>query len=153
MVIGARGQRPFLAYAPVQTDKTKESMVEINKEFQNILKDKPATDEELQKVKRQSVLELSGTWETMGAVAGSIHEMVRFGLPEDYFETYSERVRNLSLEQVRKAAETMVHPAHLTWVIVGDLAKVQDEIKQLGLGEITLINADGQVIGQAEVSK
>src|ERR1700692_2391288 len=34
---GARAQRPFLALAPVQTDKTKESLAEINKEFRGIL--------------------------------------------------------------------------------------------------------------------
>ncbi|MGV3774411.1 MAG: M16 family metallopeptidase [Verrucomicrobiales bacterium] len=153
MVLGARGPRPFLAYASVQTDKTKESMVEISKEFSDILKGRPATTEELNKVKKQTVLELAGIWETMGAVAGSIHEMIRYGLPEDYFHTYSERVRTLTLPQVTKAAETMIHQDNLTWVIVGDLTKVEQEIRQLGLGQITLINPDGEVIGAAAVEK
>src|SRR4030095_17206224 len=36
----ARGQRMFLAYAPVQTDKTKESVVEIGNEVIGIIKDR-----------------------------------------------------------------------------------------------------------------
>mgnify|MGYP003335765117 CR=1 FL=1 len=33
----ARGQRPFIVYAPVQSDKTKESMIEIRKELNDIV--------------------------------------------------------------------------------------------------------------------
>ena len=50
ILVGARGQRPFLAYAPVQTDKTKESMIEIAKELRGILGEKPVTADELSKV-------------------------------------------------------------------------------------------------------
>ena len=41
VLFGARGQQPFLAYAPVQSDKTKESLDELNKEFHGIVKDRP----------------------------------------------------------------------------------------------------------------
>ena len=37
----ARGQRPFIGYAPVQTDKTKEALVEVMKEFKGIVGAKP----------------------------------------------------------------------------------------------------------------
>src|SRR5947208_11678804 len=43
----ARGQRPFIAYAPVQTDKTKESLVELDKELRGILGKEPNTEAEL----------------------------------------------------------------------------------------------------------
>jgi len=39
-----------------------------------------------------------------------------------------------------------VHPERLTWVIVGDLAKIENGIRELNLGEIHYINADGQLI-------
>jgi len=152
LVFGARGQRPFLAYAPVQTDKTKESMVEVAKELGAILKDKPPTEEELAKVKKQQVLELAGSWETMGAVGGSIHEIVKYGLPDDYFETYSSRVKSLNLDQVRKAANDVVHLDRLIWVVVGDLSKIEPGIRQLGYGDIRFINADGQPINKDRAS-
>ncbi len=149
MIYGARGQRPFFAFAPVQSDKTKESMVEMTKELGGILKDTPPTEEEVSKNKRQQVLELAGTWETMGAVGGSISEMVRYGLPDDYFNTYSDRVKALNLDGVKKAAADLVHPDRMIWVVVGDLAKVEAGIRELNYGEIRYINADGKLIERA----
>ena len=56
----ARGQRPFVAYAPVQTDKTKESIVELEKELRGILKDRPVEPAELAKAKSALTLSLPG---------------------------------------------------------------------------------------------
>ncbi|HTP12628.1 MAG TPA: pitrilysin family protein, partial [Bacteroidota bacterium] len=92
---GARGQRPFIAYGPVQTDKTKESMVEMDKELRDILGKRPATDTELKKVQNSMTLELPGSWETMGAVSGSISNLVTYGLPDNYYETYPAKIRAL----------------------------------------------------------
>ena len=49
-VIGAKGQRPFVVYAPVQTDKTAESIQEMIKEVNQYVGDNPITQEELDKV-------------------------------------------------------------------------------------------------------
>jgi zinc protease len=152
MITGARGQRPFLAYAPVQSDKTKESMAEIAKEFGAILKDAPATEQEVAKIKKQQVLELAGTWETMGAVSGSIAEIVRYGLPDDYYNTYTERVKTLDLSAVRKATDDLVHLDRMIWVVVGDLAKIEPGIRELGYGEIRYINPDGKLIERASAA-
>jgi zinc protease len=149
MITGARGQRPFLAYAPVQSDKTKESMAEIAKELGAILKDAPATEQEVAKIKKQQVLELAGTWETMGAVSGSISEIVRYGLPDDYYNTYTERVKNLDVNAVRKSSDDLVHLDRLIWVVVGDLAKIEAGIRELGFGNIRYINPDGKLIERA----
>ncbi|HXP62420.1 MAG TPA: insulinase family protein, partial [Dongiaceae bacterium] len=71
-VVYARGQGPFVAYAPVQTDKTKESMVEVDKELRGILGQRPITAEELTTAQKDQTLSLPGRWETIGAVSGSI---------------------------------------------------------------------------------
>ncbi|MGZ8939747.1 MAG: M16 family metallopeptidase [Limisphaerales bacterium] len=145
-VASARGQRPFYSYASVQSDKTKESMAEIAKELGALVKDKPVTEEELGKTKKQQVLELAGNWETMGAVSGSISEIVAYGLPDDYYETYAEQVKALDLEAVRKATEKVIHLDRLIWVVVGDLAKIEPGIRELGFGEIRYITPDGKLI-------
>jgi zinc protease len=143
---GARGQRPFLALAPVQTDKTKESLAEINKEFRGILGDHPVTPEELSKIQANETLSLPGSRETLDAVGQSINDMVQFGLPEDYYETYAGKVRALKTSDVGDGAKAIVHPDNLIWVIVGDRAKIEAGIKELGLGEIRLLDADGKPI-------
>jgi zinc protease len=143
VIVDAQGQRPFLALAPVQTDKTMESMIEVEKELRDIIGERPITQQELSKIKDKQVLELPGLWETNRAVSGSIVEMVRFNLGDDYFDEYADRVRGLSLQEVSQAADTVVHPDALIWVIVGDREKIEPGIRELGFGTIQLIDADG----------
>ncbi len=88
MLYDARGPRPFIAYAPVQTDKTKEATAEMDKELNGILGKRSVTDDELNKAKKNETLTLPGRWETSRVVARSIAEMVQFDLPDNYFETY-----------------------------------------------------------------
>ena len=144
----ARGQRPFLVYAPVQSDKTKESIAELAGELQGVLGGRPFTVEELEFAKNTKTLTLPGSWETAGAVAGSIGEIVRFGLDDRYFETYAGEVRALSVGQVQEAAEIVVHPDNVVWVVVGDREKIEAGIRQLGIGPMYLIDADGNVLSE-----
>ena len=144
----ARGQRPFIVYAPVQTDKTKESMMEIQKELEMILGDMPATNDEVEKAQKNQTLTLAGQWETGGAVMSSIAEMVQFGLPDDHFDTYTQRVRALNTNQVNEAAKEVLRPENLVWVVVGDREKIEAGIRELGYGDIKLLNGDGEVISE-----
>jgi zinc protease len=146
VLVGARGQRPFIVIAPVQTDKTKESVSEVDKELKAIVGKQPITAEELEKAQKDETLKLTGAWETSGKVTRSIAEILRFGLPEDYFKTYPDKVLALKLPDVSQAAEKVVHPDQLIWVIVGDLAKIEPGIRELGLGEIRLIDTDGKPV-------
>ncbi len=147
---GAKGQRPFLALAPVQTDKTKESMVEVTKELKQVIAEKPVTKEEFEKVQKNAVLELSGSWETNGAIMGSIGNIVRYGYSDDYYQTYAKKVNNLSYEEVRDAAKKALHPDNLVWIIVGDKEKVEKGIKELNYGELKYLDADGNDISQIQ---
>jgi zinc protease len=147
-VVDARGPRPFLCTAPVQGDKTKEAVIELEKEFRGIVGDKPPTAEELKKAVTDKTLRLGGTWETMGAVAGSLSQMVRFGLPDDYFQTYAGKIMALNQADLTRAAREVVQPGHLTWVVVGDRAKIEAGLKELNLGAVRHLDADGQPVAQ-----
>jgi zinc protease len=142
-IVTARGQRPFIAYAPVQTDKTGASMAELQKELSGIVGTKPVSAEELTRAKSLRTLTLPGDWETNGAVAGAIVTQAANGLPADYWDTYADKVAGLSLDEVNKAAGEVVHPKQLIWVVVGDRAKIEAEVKALNLGPIHYIDADG----------
>jgi zinc protease len=146
VLAGARGQRPFFAYTSVQTDKTKESMAEINKELREVLDKRPVTDEEVGKNKNNEILELPGTWETAQSVGTSMSNLIRYGLPDDYYQTYPEKIRQLTTAQVKAAAQKLLFPDHLVWVVIGDRTKVESGIRELGLGQIRLIDADGNLI-------
>ena len=142
MLANARGQRLFLAWAPVQTDKTKESMAEIDKELRGILADHPATGAELARVKASETLRLPGSRETIDRVMSSIGDLVEYGLPEDYYQTYAGKVRALTLADIETSARQVVHPDRLIWVVVGDRAKIEAGIRELGLGEVRLLNPE-----------
>jgi zinc protease len=144
LLFPARAQRPWMTVAPVQTDKTKESLAELNKEFRAILSDRPLTQEELVNVQNNETLSLPGSRETQEAVGDSINDMVHFGLPDDYYDTMVTKIRALKPVDMTAAAKTVVHPDNLIWVIVGDRTKIEPGIKELGLGEIRLLDADGK---------
>ena len=139
----ARGQRPYLAIAPVQTDKTKESLVEMNKEFRDVVGSRPLSQGELEKIQANETLSLPGSRETQNAVGNSILDLVQFGLPDDYYETYAGKVRALKASDLAEAANQLVKPDQMTWVIVGDRAKIEAGVRELNLGEVKLLNADG----------
>ena len=143
---GARGQRPFLALAPVQTDKTKESMVEIQKELLDITASRPIDEEELKNAQDNETLTLPGSRETVNAVAGSLQDIVRYALPDDYYETYATKVRALRTTDITDTAKSVLHPDKLVWVVVGDRSKVEAGIRELNYGEVRLIDPDGNPV-------
>ncbi|HYC32227.1 MAG TPA: pitrilysin family protein [Gemmatimonadales bacterium] len=145
----ARGQRPFVVYAPVQTDKTAEALTELAKELRGIVGAQPATPDELQRAVASLTLTLPGAWETMDALSGSLGDIVTYGLDDRYFDTYADRIRAQTVDSVTAAARLAVAPDRLVWVVVGDRAKIESSIRALDLGEIRLIDADGNPIGGA----
>ena len=149
LLFDTKGQRPFIAYAPVQTDKTKESLQEVVKELRGIVGDRPATAEELAKSQANLTLSLPGQWETNAAVAGSLSELVTYGMPLDYYDRYAQMVRGLSLGDVNAAAKNVVHPNQLVWVVVGDRSKIEAGIRELNLGEVQLLDPDGRPLASA----
>ena len=142
----ARAQRIFIAYAPVQTDKTKESLVEMSKELREITKDRLVTADELAMAKGNLTQSLPGEWETSGAVSQSIAEMVSFGLPVDYYETFAGKVQAVTLNDANAAATEVVHPNNFVWVVVGDRAKIEKGVRDLNMGEVRFIDADGNPV-------
>ncbi len=145
-IVDAEGPRPFLVYAPVQADKTAESMAEMRRELEELVGSAPATPDEVEKVKRANTLTLPGRWETSQAVADSLAELVRFGLPDDHWSRYPDAVQSLDAAAVREATSDVIDPQHLIWVVVGDRARVEPALRELGVGEIRIVNADGEVL-------
>jgi len=140
---GARGQRPFTTMAPVQSDKTKEAMQELNNELHGIVAEKPVTAAEFMRVVKNQTLKLPGTWETQGSVAASLAEIVGFGLPDDYCQTYADKIRALTRDDLAAAAKAVVQPDHLVWVVVGDRSKIEAGVRELNFGEVRFLDADG----------
>jgi len=148
LILDARGQRPFLVFAPVQSDKTTESVQEIGSELTGITGDRPVTPEELDRAVNSRALTLPGSWETNGAVLRSIAEMEEFGLSRDYFDTLAQRIRGMNVDQLNAAAKRVVQPGRVIWVVVGNKEAIQDGLRGLNLGPVYEIDPDGNIIGK-----
>ncbi len=145
-LLGARGQRPLLAVAPVQSDKTKESLAEMVKEFRDILRARPVTDEEVAKMQSSLTRSMAGDRETKDGVLGDMLAISRFGLPEDYFTTYAAKVNALKKTDINAVAERILRPEKMIYVVVGDRAQVEKGIRELNLGDVQILDADGNPV-------
>lgn len=146
ILLEAEGQGFLTSYAPVQTDKTKESIQEIMKELTGIITTKPITDVEFKKVQGSAVLELPGIWETNGAVLNDLQSAIIYKRGLGYLNNYSEMLKNLSLNDVQKSATRIIQPDHITWVIVGDRSKIEKGIRELNIGEVQIIDSEGNAV-------
>ena len=146
LLLSARAQRPFIAVTSVQTDKTKESLAEVNKELRAIIADRPATEEELARIQANETLRLPGSRETLDSVGSSITDLLQFRWPDDYYDTMAGKIRALKTSDLGQTAREVIHPDNIVWVVVGDRAKIESGIRELNFGEIRFIDADGNPI-------
>jgi zinc protease len=142
--VDARGQRLWFLFAPVQTDKTSESVTEMLNEIRSVTGDRPLTATELQDAKDRQTRTLAGRWESSGAVMGALQEIVTFDLPQDYYTTFAQRVRSVTAADVSTAVSKLVTPGRLVWVVVGDRAKIEAGLKALKIADIKELDGDGR---------
>ena len=135
----AKGQRAMLVTAPVQTDKTAESMAEIVKEYSDYLTTNPITEDELAKGKASKTLKLPGRFETLGALKGGVSNIVTYNRDLDYLNQLPVLLDQPSLAQIQAKAQKYIKPNQWTWLIVGDLSKIEEPIRALNLGEVKVI--------------
>jgi zinc protease len=140
-LVAARGQRPFIVTAPVQTDRTIEAIRELIAELRGIAGERPIAGEEFASLMRTQTLGLPGRFATLASLDAAATQIVNYGYPDDHFTTYARRVRALGESDLDRAARTFIRPDEVVWVIVGDLARVEDGIRALELGDVQRVDA------------
>jgi zinc protease len=123
----------FMIYAPVQADRTGDSIAELRKDLQSYTTGKGVTAEELERLINGNVRELPGRFETSSDVLGGIVDIVEHGRPDDYYETLSERYTALKAADLDAAALADFKGDDLVYVVVGDAAVVKPQLDKLGL--------------------
>ncbi len=142
----ALGQRPLLLQAPVQTDKTAESVGEALKEVRAVAGDRPPTTAEIDKIKAARVRALPGSYETTAAVLDALASNQLYGRPDNYVQTLKQNIDALTDAQVDAAAKEIFVADALTWVVVGDLSKIEKPVRALNIGKVEVLDADGNVL-------
>ncbi len=138
------GDMALRAAGQVQTDRTADSMREILREFEEYVSTRPATEEEVERKKINRVRSLPGSFSTNRGFLGSIITSDSYGLPFDYAESAADRVEAVTADGVAARASAMIDPAKLSWVVVGDLEKIEDSVRALGFGEVEVWDAFGK---------
>jgi zinc protease len=121
-------------------------MSELVKEYHNIAGEKPITEEEVKDEQNNATLGLPGTFETVQQLGTAYGTIVQYSLPEDYYNTFTQKALDLTPASANAIAKKYILPDHLVWVVVGDMSKVEAGIRELNLGEVHKIDADGNPV-------
>ncbi len=140
------GQRPWFASAAVQIDKTAESISEMKSEITQFAQARaPVTADEIAKIRAANTLRLPGAYETASAVLGQIASNQRYDRPDDYIVRLKARNEAMTASDVQAAAAS-IQPQALTYVVVGDLSKIEQPVRALDLGPVTVLDSDGEPV-------
>lgn len=132
-VNGAEDRVPFYMFAPVQTNQTGPSIKVLMDQLKDFNGAKPVTPDELDKTIKGNVLELPGSYEQSAAVLGQMQADRLNKRPFDYAETIAAKYTALTAEALNNEMRAKIDPAKITWLVVGDAAKVKPQLEALGL--------------------
>ena len=127
------GPRSFTVSAPVQSDKTGESIRLLMADMAAFPGTKPVDQTELNRVTDGNVRGLPNRFQTNGQVLQAIISNDRLGRPDNYYAALPSRYRAIDATALDGAAKTWLQPSGLVVVVVGDRKLVEPQLKGLGL--------------------
>ncbi|HKW12382.1 MAG TPA: insulinase family protein, partial [Gemmatimonadaceae bacterium] len=134
---------PFAVHTAVKSDVTDAAAREILGEIDRIRAVAISPDElALATSYLEGVFPIR--FETTTAIASALASVALYGLPDDYYDRYRDRVRAITAEQILEAAQRYLHPDALQMVVVGDPAAVRAPIDAMSFGPVTLYDALGR---------
>ena len=135
------------AYGTVQTDKTRESLVEFVKELSDIAGGKPVTAEELGKAKANLIRGYAQQFELMERMSRQrIGYFWSRGMPLSEMQREPDELEKTTLEQVNTVARKYAQPRNSTLLLVGDLAKIEAGVREVVNGDVVVLDAEGRQV-------
>ena len=126
-------QAPYFISAPVQANRTGESIAALLEQYNAFLTDRGVTPEELERTINGNTRSLAGGFETSAQLLGALRSNALYQRPDDYYETVASRTRALTAADLDAAARAAINPGGIVWVVVGDAAVVRPQLDALGL--------------------
>jgi predicted Zn-dependent peptidase len=130
-----RAASPFEISTAVETAVTADALREILAEFTRI-REEGVTADELSLAVSYLVGVFPVRFETTAEVAGGLANVEIFRLPSDYFFTYRDRVKAVTLADVHRVAQAHLDPGRLQVVVVGDATAIRAGVEALGIGPV-----------------
>ncbi len=122
---------PYLLRAPVQTDRTGDSIRVLRQHIRDFVGGNGVTPAELERTINGRVRELPGSYETSAAVLRQMQEDVLFQRPANYVETLAGLYQRMDAATLNEAVRAAIDPDKFTWVVVGDRAQVLPQLQRL----------------------
>jgi predicted Zn-dependent peptidase len=129
----AEQRSPYIINAPVQANRTGESVAVLIDQYRHFLSDKGVSAAERERVVNGNVRQLPGSFESSANVLTALRTNVLYGRPDDYYETLGPRFDKLSAADMDAAARKIIKDSDFVWVVVGDAASVKPQLDKLGL--------------------
>lgn len=136
-----RGPTPFALSAAVHTAATVDAIADSLAEIKAIRGSRPPTDAELHLAKASLTRGFPRNFETCQQVARAVGQLVLYGLPDTYFETFVPQVNSVTGDQLVAAASRHLDPATLTTIVVGDHAVIGSQLQILTSQEVRVLPA------------
>jgi predicted Zn-dependent peptidase len=127
------GPRSFSIVAPVQSDRTGDSIRAILANIDAFPAKKPVDAEELNRVTDGNIRALPNRFESNADVLSAIEANELLGRPDDYYATLASRYRAIDAKALDGAARQYLQAGGLTFVVVGDRKQVEPQLQGLAL--------------------
>ena len=124
---------PYVISAPVQADRTADSIAALNQQITDFLTTKGVTQEELNRTVANDINGLPGDFETAGSVLGAMMNIDMLQRPDNYYATLPAQYRAQTTASLDQAARSALDPKGFTWIVVGDAAKIRPQLEKLGM--------------------
>jgi zinc protease len=129
----------------VQTNKTKESVVEFVKELKFMAGEKPITEKELLNAKANRIRGYAQQFESLGRLADQVATLWTYGLPMSDLQQETTELERATLAAVNTAAKKYAVPNSTMLLLVGDRSKIEAGVRELKLGDLVILDAEGKV--------
>ena len=130
----------------VQTEVTREAVIETLREFEDISGARPLTVEELENAQNGLRLGYPSGFERPAQLLGQLVPLVQFDLPSDYFRTFEQRLAGVTLADTHRVGAEYLATERLRVLVVGDRERVEEPLRELGY-ELTVLDTEGAVVG------
>ncbi|MBO9519220.1 MAG: insulinase family protein [Porphyrobacter sp.] len=124
---------PYTINAPVQADRTGDSIKAIQQQVQEFLSTNGVTAAELSREVNGTTRELAGRFETSSAVLSAMQQNDVWKRPDNFYDTVAQKYRAMTGPGLDTAMRGALDPAKFVWVVVGDAATVKPQLESLGL--------------------
>ncbi len=126
----------------VRGNVTGAALREVVQELQAAATSHPPSPTEFTLAQQAELSSLDRAFETPSSIANLMLEMAVFDLPQDYFSKRSVQLDQVTLEDVRAVARTLLPPSRQVVLIVGDRKSVLPQLKKAGFEDVTVLDVE-----------